>query len=104
REGNRGESADHQGLRARGHCSREGRAADETENDLGLSRSRRAPRTVAQRSTFQARLRGADAGPAAELSVPLCGGQAVRDTAGANRKGGARDLRGQRVPRTTLTE
>src|ERR1700681_4484866 len=48
------------------------------------------------------RLRGADTGPAEELPVPLCRGQAVGDAGGANRKGGARDIRTQRVPGETL--
>ena len=98
RERNHGEGGDHQGLRARGHRSREGWAADEAEEDLGFSGSRGVERAVPKGPAFQARLRGADAGAAEELPLPLCGGQAVGDADGANRKGDARDLRRQRVP------
>jgi hypothetical protein len=52
---------------------------------------------------FQARLRGADAGAAEELPVPLCRGQAVGDADRANRKGDARDIRRQRLPGETLS-
>ena len=40
REGHHGEGADHQGLCARGHRGREGRAANQAEEDLRLPCSR----------------------------------------------------------------
>src|SRR5262249_39661534 len=97
-----GEGGDHQDLRARGHRSREGWAADEAEEDLRCSGSRGAERAVPKGPAFQARLRGADAGAAEELPVPLCRRQAVGDTGGANRKGDAGDIRRQGVPGETL--
>src|SRR5206468_6650000 len=35
-------------------------------------------------------------------ALPICLAFSIRDTGGANRKGEAGDIRGQRVPRTTL--
>src|SRR5262249_16588834 len=102
REGDRGEGGDYQGLRARGHRSREGWAADGEEEDLRFSGSRGADGAVPKGSAFQARLRRADAGAAEELPLPLCRGQAVGDAGGANRKGDAGDIRRQRVPGEAL--
>jgi uncharacterized protein YdeI (YjbR/CyaY-like superfamily) len=64
--------------------------------------SRGAQRAVPKGRAFQARFRSADAGEAEGLPAPFCGGQAVGDTDGANRKGDARDIRRQRVPGKTL--
>ena len=97
-----GEGGDHQGLRARGHRSREGWAADRAEEDLRFSGSRGADGAVPKGHAVQARLRGADAGAAEELPLPLCRGQAVGDAGDADRKGNAGDIRRQRIPGEAL--
>src|SRR5262249_45929338 len=92
RERDQSEGADGQGVRARGHRGREGWTANETEADVGLSRSRRADGEVPNGRAVQARFGGADARAAAGLPVPLCRGEAIGDANGANRKGDARDI------------
>ena len=74
----------------------------EREEDLRFSGSRGADGAVPKGPAFQARLRGADAGAAEELPLPLCRGQAVGDAGGADRKGDAGDIRRQRVPGEAL--
>ena len=64
---------------------------------LGMSLASLTGDHASKGPAFQARLRGADAGPAEELSLPLRRGEAVRDARGTNRKGNAGDPRRQRV-------
>ena len=73
------------------------------KNIVIMQGSRGADGAVPKGPTFQARLRGADARAAEELPLPLCRGQTVGDSGGANRKGDAGDIRRPRVPGETLT-
>ena len=62
------------------------------EEDVRFPVSRGVEAAAPKGPSFQARLRGADAGAAEKLPVPLRRGQAVGDAGGANRKGDARDI------------
>src|ERR1700730_11482527 len=101
RQGDYDEGGHHQGLRARGRGGREGRNEGRDEAPR-VSRAGGVEGEVPQRSAVQARVRGADAGSAKGIPVPLRRREAIWDADRADREGDACDLRRTRVPGAAL--